>query len=170
MGGITMTLTAPNDWPTDPRPARASLAIKHVVLTMRPHLDPAGFGMIGDAAHAARVSDHNPELHHLPNGDPYWIVRAIDVPLKVGDGNRRFAEAMRREAHGSRKVKPHPAFGTVGYIISDHRIASHRTGWRWIAYHGTDPHTGHVHLSWGRRVAAFDSTAPFHLHPADVGA
>jgi hypothetical protein len=160
-------LTPPDRWPLDPRPAHASLLIKQEVLNLRPQLDPAGFGMIGDHAHSQRISDHNPELH-FQDGKPYWIVRAIDIPLEVGDGNRRFAEAMRKEAKGSRKRRPHPAFGTVGYIISDSRIASHRTHWNWVDYNGPDPHTGHVHLSWGRRPAAFDSTAPFHLTRDDV--
>lgn len=142
-------------WPNDPRPAHAIIHLRDRVKTLRPDLPASGFGMIGDAnhQHEGDDSDHNP---WKKDSKGRGVVRAIDLPLAVGDGNRHLAERLRKLAKGG-----HPAFGKYGYIISDRRIASHRTGWRWIKYTGTDPHTGHVHVSVGRAEHAYDSELPW---------
>jgi hypothetical protein len=159
-------------WPTNPRPARSLVQLRDQVRGLRPGLPAAGFGMIGDPAHQARESDHNPRLYpgHRVGGSTLQLVRALDIPLKVGDGNRRLAGHLRRVAKGNRLLgrKPHPAFGRYGYIISDRRIASSSTGWRWVRYRGADPHTGHVHVSVARALWRADTAAGWRLKPRHV--
>lgn len=145
-------------WPTNPRPCKAALHLRDRIQDLRPDLNPAGFGILGDAAHATRSSDHNPWVH---DDHGIGVARALDIPLKVGRGNRKAADKLRRMAKGNRLLgrKPHQAFGSHGYIISDRRITSAKSGWRWRPYTGPDPHTGHIHVSFGLAQARYDSHA-----------
>lgn len=146
-------------WPIDPRPAKAAVGIRTRVQKLRPDLNPAHFGILGDAAHATRDSDHNPWIHDKRG---IGVARAIDVPL-AGKANRRFGNRMRRLAKGNRLlgIPPHVAFGAHGYVISDRRIASKNTGWRWIPYSGENPHDTHVHLSFARAEWRYDFAGPW---------
>jgi copper chaperone CopZ len=101
----------------------------------------ASDGGIGDAAHAATESDHNPE-HPPPAGNPDFQVDARDFthdPAHGADMNV-MAEALR--------VSKDPR---IKYVIWNRRIFSGRNGpqpWVWRTYTGTaDPHTQHLHIS-----------------------
>jgi peptidoglycan hydrolase-like protein with peptidoglycan-binding domain len=90
-------------------------------------------GTIGDAAHAASRSDHNPD-----GGD---VVRALDLTNDPAHGfdSSDFAEQLRR----GRDAR-------VKYVISDGRIFAGPQGpqpWVWRTYSGENPHTSHVHIS-----------------------
>lgn len=106
---------------------------------------------VGDAAHRATWSDHNPNAS--------GVVCAIDV---LGDGGLdlvSFAEHVRASGH--------PAFK---YAIFDRRIASKGGGWR--SYSGSNPHTSHVHVSVGvgpdgRSTGPYDDTSPWGLRAVD---
>ncbi|HKE66875.1 MAG TPA: peptidoglycan-binding domain-containing protein [Micromonosporaceae bacterium] len=89
-------------------------------------------GWIGDAAHQAEHSDHNP--------DARGIVHAIDVMVR---GSR--AEAVVTWA------LLHP--DDLEYVIHNRTIWTRSRGFRPKQYHGTDPHTNHVHIS-GRHGSA----------------
>src|SRR5690554_4032083 len=100
---------------------------------------------IGDAAHRGTASDHNP--------NPQGVVCAIDVLADGGLDLGWFAEQVRTSGH--------PAFK---YVIFNRRIASKGGGWR--AYHGSNPHTTHVHVSVGvgpdgRSTGPYDNTSPW---------
>jgi hypothetical protein len=97
-----------------------------------PGRSKASDGSIGDTAHAATKSEHNP--------DSLGIVRARDFthdPPRFDAG--AFAEQLR--------INRDPR---IKYIISNRRICAGNAGpspWVWRPYNGLDPHTGHVHLS-----------------------
>lgn len=119
-------------------------------------------GTKGDAAHAARRSDHNPE-HPAPPGNPDYQVDALDLTHDPAGGAdmRVITEAIRL----SRDPR-------VAYVIFNRRIFYSRPiagyqVWEWQPYHGPDPHTGHAHVSvndehhdelqpWRITMAGFD--------------
>ncbi len=111
-------------------PAPCLVRLRDQVDALHPHRSRASDGICGDPAHQARVSDHNRgeaiDITHDPLGgvDAGWI-----------------AEEARRQMAAS------PGTGRLSLIIWNRRRASAATGWGWVAYHGTNPHTGHVHLS-----------------------
>jgi hypothetical protein len=97
-------------------------------------------GSIGDPAHQATESDHNPE-HPPPSGNPDFQVDARDFtqdPAHNADMGV-VSEAI-RQSHDRR----------VSYVIFNRRIFSGLDGpqpWVWRPYSGTDPHTNHMHVS-----------------------
>jgi len=100
-----------------------------------PDRDKASDGTIGDAAHAATKSDHNP--------DSGGVVRALDITddPKGGPSAEWLAEILR----ASRDPR-------ISYIISNRRIASsYAIGgvepWTWRPYAGLNAHKSHVHVS-----------------------
>ena len=88
-------------------------------------------GSIGDAAHADRVSDHN------PSGG--WV-HAIDLTDDPRGGFNAHAHARRVIARRDPRIK---------YIISNRRIygPGSRFGWAGGPYSGNNPHTAHAHFS-----------------------
>lgn len=107
---------------------------------------------LGDAAHAARQSEHNP--------DARGCVHATDVAV----GGIVVAELLDRLIGDPR----------VWYVIYDERIWSRTHAWQPLPYTGTDPHTRHVHVSiMTTRHAETDTTgyglASLSLaHPTNV--
>lgn len=89
-------------------------------------------GSIGDAAHSARTSQHNPNKDPRDNV-PDGMVTAIDVD-KDGIDVADFLAAVIRD-------------NRVWYVIWDRHIYSRTNDWRKIAYNGSNPHTGHIHVS-----------------------
>ncbi|MFD8499857.1 hypothetical protein [Amycolatopsis sp. NPDC059657] len=114
--------------------------------TLAPRRSKASDGSIGDAAHASRDSDHNP--WYGPG-----IVTARDFthdPAGGLDGNW-LAETL-VESRDPR----------IKYVIWNRRIVDSRPGnspWRWIPYHGANPHTKHVHVSVIPNASADDQRA-----------
>lgn len=90
-----------------------------------PERDKSTDGWLGDAAHQARVSQHNP--------DEWNLVRGIDID-KDGIDVKRLLKAV---------------IGAPGvwYVIHDGRIWSRTYGWKARKYTGPNPHKGHVHVS-----------------------
>lgn len=102
-------------------------------------------GSVGDTAHGARVSDHNPDYK---NGG---VVRAVDVDIKGRDKAAMIAAAIRDPR--------------TRYLISDGRIWQNpavypgRGGWH--KYNGSDGHYGHVHLSIRHAKKYENDTSPW---------
>jgi hypothetical protein len=94
-------------------------------------------GTIGDASHQKTDSDHNP-WYPLPRGG---IVTAGDFthdPAHGMDINRLTDELV---------VTRDPR---IKYIIANKLILDTRpqfNPWRWMPYHGSNPHDHHFHLS-----------------------
>lgn len=114
-------------------------------------------GWIGDAAHQAGCSDHNP--------DSTGVVHAID-PMVTGDRAQKIVN----------EALAHP--GDLQYVIHNRTIWSATVGWKARKYTGSDPHTNHVHLSGkhgsqhqaahtcvGYDLAAQSSTPVFNVCP-----
>lgn len=100
-------------------------------------------GALGDQAHAARVSFHNPDANgivrardftHDPTGglDCNWLANAL-----TASGDPRILE-----------------------IIWNRRYWTPRGGW--VPYTGTNPHDKHLHLSVNG-APLYNSTAPWNL-------
>lgn len=88
-------------------------------------------GTIGDAAHAVRVSRHNPYQ---------GVVCALDLthdPAHGLDCGWLF-EYLRANPHLN-----------LEYIIYDRKVARRRNGWVVERYTGSSPHTGHIHIAVG---------------------
>lgn len=110
-----------------------------------PARSKASDGWIGDAAHLARSSDHNPDK--AAGG----VVRAIDVTAQ-GINVPELLAAIIRDPR-------------VWYVIWNRQIASVTYGWKWQNYTGTNPHTKHIHISIKHNRAAETSTARWFKLP-----
>lgn len=106
-------------------------------------------GTIGDRAHSARKSDHNPNSR--------GSVNAIDITAKGVNVARIIAVA-----------KKHPS---VRYIIYNRTIMNRDIGhFRPRAYHGSNPHKAHVHISIYQRASAEEDTRSWGLASASTKA
>lgn len=88
-------------------------------------------GTIGDTAHAATVSDHN------PNAD--GVVTAFDITHDPAHGVDidKLSDAL--TASRDPRIK---------YLIANNQILVPQDfGWVWQPYVGVDPHTSHLHVS-----------------------
>ncbi len=105
-------------------------------------------GSIGNAAHSARISDHNPDEH--------GVVHAIDVTNDPDHGlsSEKLAQALLM----SRDTR-------IKYIISNKKIASGDEGplpWKWRTYMGVNPHNHHCHISV--KTAHADDVSPWNFN------
>lgn len=119
---------------------RGILRLRDQIDAAWPQRSRASDGTIGDPAHQARTSDHNPESPPPP-GNPDQQVDALDIthdPVH-GPDLAELTEAIR--------LSKDPR---VKYVIYTRRIYSGSTGtqpWAWRPYSGDDPHTNHAHVS-----------------------
>lgn len=137
------------------RNCKASTVLVDEINRRWPGRDKTSDGTIGDAAHATRTSDHNPWIVV----DKVGVVRARDVD-KDGIDAPWLAEWLRRRGEAG-----DPRLTGGGYVIFNRRITTQ--DWRgWKTYTGSNPHTSHLHVSFSRLPAGFDSTAPWGLATA----
>lgn len=110
-----------------------------------PHRSKKSDGTIGDAAHAARVSHHNPDADDRS-------VNARDITHHPGVF----------DAHGFARWLVSIDDPRVIEVISDRQIWTRtraREGWR--PYAGASPHTAHAHVSFSHDPALEDSWASY---------
>lgn len=100
-------------------------------------------GSIGDSAHRARKSDHN------PSGE--WV-HGVDITHDPKDG-------MDIHAHLRNIAARHD--GRVEYMISLGMIAERENGFRWVRYNGENPHNKHGHISVRHTTLARFDTSPW---------
>lgn len=130
------------------RNCAASMTLLAEVNARWPGRDRSSDGTIGDAAHATRTSDHNPWVVV----DKVGVVRARDID-KDGIDAPWLAEFLRRRGQVG-----DPRLAGGGYVIFNRRITTPDfSGWK--TYTGSNPHTAHLHVSFSRNRAGFDSTA-----------
>lgn len=117
--------------------AKPLKALKAAVDARWPNRDRTSDGWIGDEAHQARTSAHNP--------DPRTgVVRARDLDV---DGIVPAVVVASGMLHPS-----------VRYIIHNRRIFRSADRWRPRVYDGSNPHTGHIHTEiWATQSAELSS-------------
>lgn len=111
-----------------------------------PHRSKASDGTIGDTAHAARKSEHNP--------DAKGVVRAVDITVAGID-----KAALLKAVIGDSRVH---------YVISDRKIYSRSNSWAPRAYTGANPHDKHVHISLRNRTSESADWATVNKAAADT--
>ncbi|MDG4823677.1 hypothetical protein O7635_17620 [Asanoa sp. WMMD1127] len=110
-----------------------------------PRRDKTSDGTIGDRAHQATDSDHNP--------DKDGSVDAWDMDVNGVDVQQVINAALRHES--------------IQYVIYNRRITSRSWGLgSWRAYDGVNPHTGHVHFN--TRPSHENSTKPWFAEEDDM--
>ena len=119
-----------------PRLSKAAEQLRSEINTKYPKRDKRSDGWIGDTAHNARKSDHNPDK----NG---WV-RAVDIDSDLVKGSNKeswlLAEQIKMIALKGDK--------RISYIIHQQRIASSKQNWAWRVYKGSNPHISHLHISF----------------------
>jgi hypothetical protein len=114
------------------RLARSLIRLRDQVDAFAPRRSRVSDGTIGDPAHAARRSGHNP--------DSGGVVRAWDVTHDPAGGCDAHALADRLLAEQDPRLR---------YVISRRQIGSGPSGiqpGRWRPYGGDNPHDRHVHI------------------------
>jgi hypothetical protein len=112
-----------------------------------PARDKTHDGTIGDRAHAARTSDHNPNAA--------GVVTAIDITHDPAHGCdcSKLADALVR----SRDPR-------IKYIIwRGRQISSRVQPWAWRPYKGANDHSKHLHLSVDGDLRLYDSITPWAI-------
>jgi hypothetical protein len=118
-----------------------------------PSRDRSSDGWIGDAAHLAGVSGHNPESSghaEWTDGDSKDEVRAIDVDSDLGNP-RVDTQMVVDHIRGLPNVA-----SVIWYIIYDHRIYV-APDFKAQPYEGA-PHTEHIHVSGARSQSSDENT------------
>lgn len=106
-----------------------------------PRRDKGSDGWIGDAAHQATKSDHNPNSR--------GSVNALDVDADGIHFPTVLAAIVR-----------HPS---ARYVIFERRLYHRLRGWRSEPYSGVNPHTGHFHISIDQTRTAEQDRRPWGL-------
>ena len=137
------------------RTAKSLLVLLTQVNTHAPQRSRTFDGTVGDAAHAARTSDHNPWVR---DGD-IGVVTACDVTHDPEHGCDAAALAESIRASRDERVK---------YIIWNHRIANAspmegQAAWAWRTYRGANAHERHIHVSVRPDKAHYDSAVDWAL-------
>lgn len=138
----------------EPRLVPCLVQLRAEFNTAGPHRDKRSDGWIGDPAHAARQSAHNPNAQG-------WV-RAIDVD-KTGPWmpGLTFAEMIDRLVYRHRT----DAENRLQNIIWAGRIASRSWGWTWRDYDGPNSHDEHAHLEARIDGTGWMNASPWHLRP-----
>jgi hypothetical protein len=116
------------------RAARSLVTIRSQVNAKFPRRRTASDGLIGDASHQNRSSDHNP--WYGPG-----IVTAADITHDPAVGLDMDVLTDQLQASRDSRIK---------YVIFNRWIMDSRSGrnpWKWVRYKGANPHTVHMHLS-----------------------
>ncbi len=147
--GVTAEAVRPS------RPAKSLLALRARIDAVYPDRKTKSDGIVGDAAHQSRASDHNPWVSDGAKG----VVTAIDITHDPASGcdAGRIVEALR--ASRDKRIK---------YLIWNRRIANASAiggvaPWTWRSYTGKNPHDHHFHLSVKPDKALYDDEAPWTI-------
>lgn len=137
------------------RVGKSLLKLRDQINRQHPGRKKHADGTIGDAAHASRKSDHNPWVKDGSTG----IVTAMDITHdpRTGPDTWALAEFMRQQKDPR-----------IKYLISNRRIFS-SPAYTWRKYTGSNPHSGHVHISVHSAKAHYDNDKPWTLTKTPPG-
>ena len=124
------------------------------------HRDWSSDGTLGDAAHAARHSDHNP---WLKDSNGVGVIRARDIDEDLdGDTRDTGADALVLFNHLLTLAKNGDVrLNGGGYLIYEGKIYSEKSKWQPRVYTGVNAHKKHIHVSFSQDPRGYDSTAPW---------
>lgn len=116
-----------------------------------PNRSKASDGALGNAAHAASISFHNP--------NPAGIVQARDYTHDPANGldTHNWLAPMLVKSRDPRILE----------IISNYQYWTPAGGW--VPYTGSNPHDHHLHLSVRSEPSLYNSTAPWNLGDDSTG-
>ncbi len=126
------------------RLAKSLETLRSQVNAMAPNRSKDSDGSIGDAAHAATKSEHNPNAA--------GVVRAIDITHDPAHGFDSWAFADMLRVRADKRIY---------YVISNGRIAN--PGQPWRTYTGANKHDHHVHISVVADAQGYDDTSPWNI-------
>jgi hypothetical protein len=130
-----------------PRLARGLATLRDQINAKYPNRSKLSDGWIGDAAHAARPSDHN------PNGA--GVVTALDITHDPDNGPDTWKLAEWLRINKDPRIK---------YVISNGRIFSSVVSpWQWRPYTGANKHAHHVHVSLASDPALYDLASSWKI-------
>jgi hypothetical protein len=132
-----------------PRLALSLETLRAQLNALAPNRSKASDGWIGDAAHSARKSDHNP----LPNG----VVCALDITHDPDNG---------MDCHKLAEQLQNGKDPRIGYVIWNGQIMSGSHSDRaWVArpYTGTNPHRKHLHVSVVQAAHRYDDDSAWQI-------
>lgn len=118
--------------------SEAAVRLRREIDALFPGRDTTSDGSIGDSAHAARESDHNPDRDG-------WV-RAIDVDEDLWGArfpDPAFANRLVRKLVAVAKTDKR-----LKYIIFEGFMWSEKTRWQKWAYGGSNQHEHHIHISF----------------------
>lgn len=124
------------------RIAKSLDVLRSQVNRMAPGRSKASDGWIGDAAHASRPSDHNP--------NQAGVVCALDITHDPLGGMDCHKLAKQLEVSRDPRIK---------YVIWHGQIMSgahSERAWKWREYTGPNPHKKHLHVSVVGDAARYD--------------
>lgn len=130
------------------RLAKSLETLRKQINEAAPGRSKASDGTIGDAAHAARGSDHNPWVKDAGIG----VVTALDITHDPRNGVDCAAIAEALKASGDTRIK---------YIIWNRRIWTRAKSQGWLAYTGANPHDKHIHISVASTKERYDDARPW---------
>jgi hypothetical protein len=113
----------------------------------------------GDDGWIASPQHHlqNPNSDHEPNAA--GVVTALDLTHDPANGFDSYAFADSLKANRDPRIK---------YLISDRRISNPSIlNGAWRHYNGSDPHTGHIHISVSANPSLYDDPAAWTLSTID---
>jgi hypothetical protein len=134
------------------RVAKSLETLRDQVNAKWPNRDKSSDGTIGDAAHQATNSDHNP--------NSAGVVTALDITHDPAHGldARKLAETL--VASRDPRIK---------YIISNGQIVSSVVSpWQWRTYTGSNAHRAHVHISVNGSAGLYDDARAWNLGDVPV--
>jgi hypothetical protein len=144
------------------RPAHAISTLLAELNKKAPGRYKGSDGILGDPAHAARDSDHNPNAA--------GVVRAVDITNDPDDHDGNPANDMPGQTLANLLaglLGRHPAMMSGAYVIFNRRIISYdRLAEGWRPYDGLNAHKTHVHLSVSTKPAGYDSRQAWNLWTA----
>lgn len=133
-----------------------------------PHRDRQSDGWIGDAAHQAHASGHNPD--DTSGSSPAWNADADNkAEVRAWDQDSDLGEpgiTAQMEVDHIRRLPGVAA--VIRYIIYDHKIYHERVGFAPAPYAGPSPHTEHIHFE-GAWSNTGDSNTTFDFRLDELG-